>query len=609
MRLRNWIAVLVSVLLLAGAGVAGILVNRSTVQAVEKVHLDDTRALGDNNAELTGQLQYYSTVELGKIGALLAAGTAATVAQAEAALAAAAKKTNTFQYGLLITDPNRNVLMVSGDSALPATDDAGWQPLWAQLDTAAGTETETDDYGFSNVMQVAGSDPAVPASYVAAVAVPFKRNGVRTGFLIGLNHVATTSLQGYMRELRSDFHRTTIVDATGRVGAASLDEVLGTTVNPEILENRSGTSAFVEYLQGEEKMIAVVIDIDHSGWYYIRTQTKASFDGAVYNRSQTLNLTLLAMLVIGVVGITLLGYRTQITRRRADERFQALFQHAPDLVSVLDGQGRIIFSSPSTTSILGFPSGSLAGHSVFDVVHHEDQPQMRQQLGALLADPAGVMRLQCRVRTADGQFRWFDFTASNQMGNPSLNGVVINARDISENRAFQERLEHEAQHDPLTGLPNRRRMHDKLDSTLRADAVAVLFVDLNGFKPVNDRHGHEVGDELLRQVADRLSACVRSDDVLSRVGGDEFVILMPGVVAPDDAISMAGRVRYVLELPFRIDGHEIGIGASVGVHLAPAATDPDEALRAADHAMYEIKHSSRIPAGVTVRVGRHRAAD
>jgi diguanylate cyclase (GGDEF)-like protein/PAS domain S-box-containing protein len=609
MRLRNWIAVLVSVLLLAGAGVAGILVNRSTVQAVEKVHRTDTTALGDNNAELTGQLQYYSTVELGKIGALLASAGASAPAAAKAALAAAAKKTNTFQYGLMITDVNRNVLLMSSDSAVPATDDVGWQRMWAQLDTAAKTGVATDDYGFSDVMQVAGGDSAKPASYVAAVAVPYKRSGVLAGYLVGLNHIASTSLQGYMRELKSDYHRTTIIDSSGRVGAASLDEVLGTTVNPEILRSRSGTSAFVEFIEGEEKMIAVVIDIDHSGWYYVRTQTKASFDGVVYNRSQTLNLTLLAMLVIGVVGITLLGYRTQITRRRADERFQALFQHAPDLVSVLDAGGRIIFSSPSTTSVLGFKAGSLAGHSVFDVVHHEDQPNMREKLGALLADPDGVLRLQCRVRTADGAFRWFDFTASNQMANPSLNGVVINARDVSENRAFQERLEHEAQHDPLTGLPNRRRMHDRLNSTLRADAVAVLFVDLNGFKPVNDRHGHEIGDELLRQVADRLSACVRAEDVLSRVGGDEFVILMPGVVAPDDAISMAGRVRYVLELPFRIDGHEIGIGASVGVHLAPAATDPDEALRAADHAMYEIKHSTRIPEGVTVRVGRHRAAD
>ncbi|MDI6103197.1 diguanylate cyclase [Actinoplanes sp. NEAU-A12] len=602
MRLRNWIAVLISVLLLAGAGVAGFLVNRSTVQAVEKVHRTDTTALGDNNAELTGQLQYYSTAELGKVAGLLAGGGTASADQVRVALAAAARKTNTFTYGLMIADANRGFQIASRESGTPSTGDAGWQRMWTQL--------ESNDFGFSDVMRVAGGDAEDPASYVAAVAVPItKVDGTRSGYLIGLNHIAATSLQGYMGELQSDAHRTTIVDPDGRVGAASVTDLIGDAINPDILRNRAGSSdPFVEYTENDTKMIAVVIPITPSGWSYVRTQTKASFDGVIYNRSQTLNLTLLAMLVIGVVGISMLGYRTQIQRRRADERFQALFQHAPDLVSVLDGDGRIIFSSPSTTAVLGFKAGSLAGHSVFDVLHVDDQPQMRERLGALLADPSAVLRLQGRVRTAGGEYRWFDFTASNQMHNPALNGVVINARDISENRAFQERLEHEAQHDPLTGLPNRRRMQDRLGASLSSDAVAVLFVDLDGFKPVNDVHGHEAGDELLRQVADRLSACVRSDDVLARVGGDEFVILMPGVMGPDDALAMSARVRYVLGLPFRIDGQEIAIGASVGVHLAAAASDADEALRAADHAMYEIKHSSRAPAGA-VRVGRHRAMD
>jgi diguanylate cyclase (GGDEF)-like protein len=137
--------------------------------------------------------------------------------------------------------------------------------------------------------------------------------------------------------------------------------------------------------------------------------------------------------------------------------------------------------------------------------------------------------------------------------------------------------------------------------------VAVLFVDLDGFKPVNDVHGHEAGDELLRQVAGRLSACVRERDVLSRVGGDEFVVLMPGVVAPDDAESMKSRVRDVMRVPFMIGDREIRIGASVGIHLAAEASDPDQALRAADHAMYEAKWAGRERRSGERRVGRHRA--
>ncbi|MET0425230.1 MAG: GGDEF domain-containing protein, partial [Actinoplanes sp.] len=225
----------------------------------------------------------------------------------------------------------------------------------------------------------------------------------------------------------------------------------------------------------------------------------------------------------------------------------------------------------------------------------------------LLGHREAVLRLQCRVRSANGEYRWFEFTASNQMHNPALLGVVINARDISETRAFQERLAHEAQHDALTGLPNRRRMQDALGTSLRQDAVAVLFVDLDGFKPVNDAHGHEAGDELLRQVAARLSSCVRGDDVLARVGGDEFVILMPGVLSEAAADAMAARIRHAVEQPFQIDDFEVRIGASVGIHLADPAGDPDEALRCADHAMYTIKKSGRTTSAAPQRVGRHRA--
>jgi diguanylate cyclase (GGDEF)-like protein len=253
---------------------------------------------------------------------------------------------------------------------------------------------------------------------------------------------------------------------------------------------------------------------------------------------------------------------------------------------------------------------------VFELVHPEDRPWMMESFANLLGQRDGVLRLQTRILNGTGKATWFEITASNQMHNPSLTGVVLNARDISENRAFQERLHHEATHDALTGLPNRRRMQDALGNSLQSDAVAVLFVDLDGFKPVNDAHGHEAGDELLRQVADRLSGCIREGDVLSRVGGDEFVVLMPGVTAQTDADAMSTRVRLAVERPFQVLGNEVVIGASVGVHLATPSDDPDQALRAADHAMYAVKHlgggrNAHLGAILehceAVRVGRHRA--
>ncbi|MBB2942463.1 diguanylate cyclase (GGDEF)-like protein/PAS domain S-box-containing protein [Actinoplanes lutulentus] len=597
MRLRNWIAVVVSVLLLAAAGVVGFVVNRSALRAADTVHRADSSALGTNNGTLTGQLQVNSAAELSQILVEHALHLGKDSAADRGILAAAAAKSTTFQYGLLTADMNGDLLTSSRASGLPAAADAGWAPMKAQL--AEGQA------GFSDIMIVDGMA-------LAAVAVPIPVNNSVIGYLIGLNQVTKTALQSYAARLSAETHTTLVADSSGVVGASSDRTLIGTKITSALQSDLDVEGVqFVEYKSGKTPMIAIVYGGLPSGWTYMRIQTKSSFDGVVHSRSQTLNLTLLAMLLIGVAGISVLGYRTQVTRRRADERFQALFQHAPDLVSVLDGRGRIVFSSPSALAVLGYKTGALAGHSVFDLIHPEDEPEMRQRLSRLLDDPDGVVRMQCRARSADGEYRWFEFTASNQMHNPALSGVVINARDISENRAFQERLTHEAQHDPLTGLPNRRRMQDVLDSSLASTPVAVLFVDLDGFKPVNDVHGHEVGDELLRQVSDRLTACVRETDVLSRVGGDEFVVLMPGVLSEKDAATMSGRIRYVLELPFRIGGQEILIGASIGVHLAPAAENPDAALRAADHAMYAIKHAGGSRrAGVSGgRMGRHRASD
>ncbi|MEU8240321.1 sensor domain-containing diguanylate cyclase [Actinoplanes missouriensis] len=597
MRLRNWIAVVVSVLLLATAGVIGFLVNRSALRAADTVHRADSSALGTNNGQLTGQLQVNSAAELNSILAEHALHLGRDNAADRGTLAAAAAKSTTFQYGLLTADMDGNVLTSSRKSGLPPATDAGWAPMKAQL-----TQGQA---GFSSVMTVNGTA-------LAAVAVPIQVNDSVIGYLIGLNQVAKTSLQTYLVRLSTQAHRTFVVDSAGTVGASSDKALIGTRIDPAVSAALGPDGVqFVEYRSGRTDMIAIVYGGLPSGWSYVRTQTKSSFDGVVHARSQTLNLTLLAMLLIGVAGISVLGYRTQVQRRRADERFQALIQHAPDLVSVLDGRGRIVFSSPSSQAVLGFKTGALIGHSVFELVHPDDEPEMRERLSRLIDEPNGAINLQCRIRSAGGEYRWFDFTASNQLHNPSLDGVVINARDVSETKAFHERLAHEAQHDPLTGLPNRRRMQDALGSSLSDAPVAVLFVDLDGFKPVNDAYGHEAGDELLRQVADRLTACVRETDVLSRVGGDEFVVLMPGVLSEKDAATMSGRIRYVLELPFRIAGQEIRIGASIGVHLAPAAENPDAALRAADHAMYAIKHAggSRRTGGERGRAGRHRASD
>ncbi|MFG1604085.1 diguanylate cyclase domain-containing protein [Actinoplanes sp. NPDC049265] len=591
MRLRSGLAVAVSVLVLVAIGVVGVAVNRSALRTADRVHRADTMALGTDNGTLAGQMQLLSAQELDDFAEAAGLTLRRDSAADRAKLTAFAGKSAFFGYGLALLSLEGEVLNATRATGLPAPTDPGYATLHAGL--RAGNP------GFSSVLMVDGVA-------LAAVGVPVHGKAI----LVGYNNVAGTQLQAFVARLGGGTHLTTIVDAEGRAGATSDPKLIGTTIDPTLIAaaHEMRGAGFVEYATPTgTRMIAVVVPGIPGGWTYVRTQTLASFDGAVRRHGQTLDLALLAMLLAGVIGIAIFAYRALVTRRRADEKFRALFQHAPDMVAVVDAEGKIAYSSPSAATVLGHEPGALAGSSLFDVVHPQDRGPLQEQFAELVGKRDGLLNRQTRMITSDGRPRWFEFTASNQLHNSALAGVVINARDVTETRLFQERLAHQARHDALTGLPNRRRMRDTLDETLPSDGVAVLYVDLNGFKPVNDAYGPNAGDDLLRQVAKRLSGAVREQDVLSRVGGDEFVILMPGVDDEAAAQAMADRVRAETARPFELNGTPVVIGASVGVNVARPGSDPDDALRDADQAMYAVKHGDAPAVAAPRRAGRHRA--
>ncbi len=604
MRLRNWLTVGVIVFLLTAIGTIGIVVNRSALQAADAVHRADSRALGLNNATLAGQLQLLSAAELRDFALSRTFRLTRDDARDRGALEQFTERSDYFGYGAAITDLAGTPLTTSRDSGLPAPSDPGLAPLRSQL--LAGQP------GFSSVMDAGGVR-------LTAVAVPIVVDNVPKAVLVGFVELASSQLQAYVSRLSAPGDLIALVDSNGRVVAATDQAINGTSVDPAVAEALQDIPAdnFVEYEAGGREMITVLVGGIPGGWAYVRTQTRESFDGLVYRRNQTITLALLSMLVVGGLGIALLGYRAQLQRRRADERFRALVQHAPDVVAVLDQEGRALYASPSAGDAVGVPADRLLGSSIFDFVHPDDNARMRAHFADLVAEPDAVLRLQCRIVRATGDFRWFEFTASNQLGNPSLTGVVVNARDVTDTRSFQERLAHQAMIDPLTGLANRWRMHDVLRSLLAMQPVAVLFLDLDAFKPVNDTFGHQTGDQVLRQVAERLSALVRPHELLARIGGDEFVVLMPGVVRWAEAQALADQLRRAVEQPFVVSGEVVRIGASVGVHVATPADNPDHVLRAADHAMYAIKRAGaaqRVNGAVRtghpsepVPAGRHRA--
>jgi diguanylate cyclase (GGDEF)-like protein len=235
---------------------------------------------------------------------------------------------------------------------------------------------------------------------------------------------------------------------------------------------------------------------------------------------------------------------------------------------------------------------------VLELVHPDDRRRLGYTFARLQRQAGVVRRLELRLRHRDGGWRWVEAVGTNLLADPDVGGIVTNARDITERKRLGEELAHQAFHDRLTGLPNRALFLDRLEHALAraargSDPLAVLFLDLDGFKIVNDTLGHDQGDALLATVAGRLRGCVRPGDTVARLGGDEFTVLLEGANA-DAAVQVAERIARRLQLPIQLDGHELIVGTSVGLALRAGPDDrPDELLRDADVAMYAAKQRGK----------------
>lgn len=290
----------------------------------------------------------------------------------------------------------------------------------------------------------------------------------------------------------------------------------------------------------------------------------------------------------------------EVALRTSEERFRSLVQNASDLISIIDQTGKVLYHSPSLVRVLGFRPRERVGASVLELLHPEDRPRLETSFLELLAEPAKVVRIEYRIHHRDGSPRVFESILTNLLDQPAVSGIVVNSRDITERKNAEEQLVHDALHDALTGLPNRVLFMDRLGHCIEKTPrhpgyrFAVLFLDLDRFKLVNDSFGHAIGDQLLIQVSERLRDCLRPTDSLARLGGDEFAVLLDDVGEAGNAVRVAGRIREALTLPFQLEGREIYSGASVGIALStPQTRQPEELLRDADTAMYRAKGEGR----------------
>ena len=285
-------------------------------------------------------------------------------------------------------------------------------------------------------------------------------------------------------------------------------------------------------------------------------------------------------------------------QRRSEARFRSLVQNSSDIVTVVDADATIRYQSPAIEHVLGHDPPELVGTSLLDLVHPDDRVRVRGMLVDIGRRPATRPDvLEARWRSSSGDWTYVEMLWTDLTDDPNVGGVVLNTRDIGERKAIEAQLAHQAFHDPVTDLANRALFHDRVQHALDLQehggtALAVVFLDLDDFKTVNDSLGHAAGDELLGGVAERLRASVRRGDTAARLGGDEFALLLEHADR-DTAVAVAATLIDALGAPFRVEGREVFIRASVGITIREPATPggrtADDLLREADAAMYMAK--------------------
>jgi diguanylate cyclase (GGDEF)-like protein/PAS domain S-box-containing protein len=287
-------------------------------------------------------------------------------------------------------------------------------------------------------------------------------------------------------------------------------------------------------------------------------------------------------------------------RLRSQERYsRALAANSSDAVAVVDATGTVRNDATALALLMGYERTSLEGVDLFSTVDPGDLGAARALLERSLHSPGRPFEIELRAVRADGRAMWVGARVVNLLDDRDLGGVVVTVHDITPRKTAELELEHQALHDELTGLANRALFADRVGQALQRSPrpglqPAVIFLDLDGFKTVNDSLGHGAGDDLLREVAQRLTSAVRAGETVARLGGDEFAVLIEPCRRPlDDAAMAAERILQVLSPPVELGDQRVRVSASLGIAAGSADADAASMLRDADVAMYRAKSAGK----------------
>jgi diguanylate cyclase (GGDEF)-like protein/PAS domain S-box-containing protein len=297
--------------------------------------------------------------------------------------------------------------------------------------------------------------------------------------------------------------------------------------------------------------------------------------------------------------------RAEESLRQSEQRMTRVLDSASDGMLIVDQAGVVLMANPAAERIPGLPATTLTGTSVRDLprlVHGHDDPNcaISKLIDQALVDGQATQGFEMAFTRTDGATVHGVIDVVQLYGTSGEHdGLLLTVHDVTERKLLEQQLAQLALHDALTGLPNRRLFEDRAEQALAAARrggwlVGLLLIDLDNFKPVNDRFGHTAGDEVLVEVARRLSGCLRSEDTAARFGGDEFVVLLRAVRGLGGIREVRERLSRELELPYLVDGQAVTVTASIGTSLTTTADDRlSDLLHHADSSMYAIKSERR----------------
>ena len=291
--------------------------------------------------------------------------------------------------------------------------------------------------------------------------------------------------------------------------------------------------------------------------------------------------------------------QAELALAQSEERYRLVTENMSDLVCLHQPDGRFLYISPSCHALLGYDPEDLMNQNPYPLVHPEDRRKIREAYQKVLA--GDLILVTYRVRHQSGAYIWLETLAKpirDRSG--QITHLQVTSRDVGDRVAVEAQLRHDALHDALTGLPNRSLLMERLDLALKRTRrhpdliIAVLFLDFDHFKVINDSLGHLIGDRLLITIAGKLQGFIRDTDLVSRIGGDEFVILLEEIEKPKEAVMVAERMLVDLQTPLLVDGREVFITASIGIVFSSAKHhQAEDLLRDADIAMYRAKADGR----------------